>query len=130
MKKLPSFSVILIFVVLMIIGAGVIPLMNIQYTPSIKGSELQVSYSWPGASAKLVEMDVTSTLEGVIASVKGIKSVSSVSRKGNGTITITLKDKNEVNNVRFEVSQLIRQVYKKMPEGRSYPLRSGPSDGA
>ena len=130
MRKIPTFSVILIFVVLMIIGAGMIPLINIQYTPSIKGSELSVSYSYDGASAKLVEMDITSKLEGVIASIKGVKSVSSVSRKGNGRITVELKNKDDIENIRFEISQIIRQVYKKLPDGCSYPSVSGASSGA
>ncbi|MEG1511409.1 MAG: efflux RND transporter permease subunit [Bacteroidales bacterium] len=129
MKKLPAFSVILIFVVLMIIGAGVIPLLNIQYTPSKKGSEVEVNYSWAGASAKLIEMEVTSKLEGLIASVSGIKKISSVSQKSGGSITIELKDKDEVEHVRFEIAQLIRQIYKKLPEGCSYPSLSVAASG-
>lgn len=130
MKKLPSFSVILVFVVLMIIGCGTIPLLNIQYTPNVQGSELSVSYNWPNASAKLVEMDVTSKLEGVIAAVNGVKKVSSISRKGSGSITIELKDKDNLESVRFEVSQLIRQIYKSLPEDCSYPTLGGASAGA
>lgn len=129
MNKIPAFSVILIFVVLMVIGAGVIPLLNIQYTPSLKGSEVSVRYSWNGASAKLVEMEVTSKLEGLIASVNGIKNISSVSRKGGGSITAELKNKDDIEHVRFEIAQLIRQVYKKLPEGCSYPSLTGASSG-
>ncbi|MEG0518060.1 MAG: efflux RND transporter permease subunit, partial [Bacteroidales bacterium] len=130
MKKIPAFSVILIFVVLMIIGAGVIPLLNIQYTPSLKGSEVSVSFSWNGASAKLIEMEVTSKLEGLIASVNGIKKVSSVSRKDMGSITVELKSKDDVEHIRFEIAQLIRQIYKKLPEGCSYPSLSVAATGS
>lgn len=130
MKKIPAFSVILIFVVLMIIGAGMIPLLNIQYTPSLKGSEVSVNYSWSGASAKLIEMEVTSKLEGLIASVNGIKKVSSVSRKDMGSITVELKSKDDVEHIRFEIAQLIRQVYKKLPEGCSYPSLSVSATGS
>lgn len=129
MNKIPSFSVILIFVVLMVIGAGMIPLLNIQYTPSLKGSELSVSYTWSGASAKLIEMEVTSKLEGLIASVNGIKSVSSVSRKDRGTVNVVLKNKDDMEHIRFEIAQLIRQVHKKLPEGCSYPYLSVAASG-
>ncbi len=130
MRKIPAFSVILIFVVLMIVGAGVIPRINIQYVPSQKGSEVTVNYSWNGASAKLIEMEVTSKLEGLIASVSGIKEISSVSRKDRGSITVKLKNKDDMEHIRFEISQLIRQVYKKLPEGCSYPYMSVASTGA
>ena len=51
MKRLPSFSVILVFVVLIVMGAGVVPLLNIQYEPTQKQNSLSVSFSWADASA-------------------------------------------------------------------------------
>lgn len=129
MKRLPAFSVILVFVVLIVIGAGMIPLLNIQYTPSERGSEIRIDYSWSGASAKLMEVEVTSKLEGLIASVSGVKNISSVSRKERGSITVELKDKKNMELVRFEIASLIRQVYPKLPEDVSYPLMSVSSSG-
>ena len=130
MKRVPNFSVILIFVVLTIIGAAVIPLLNIQYQPTEAGRSLSVSYTWNGVSAKLAEMEVTSKLEGLIASVDGVEKISSVSEKGGGSISIILKDADLLDNVRFEISILIRNAYKKFPDGVSYPYISASSQGS
>lgn len=46
--KISSFSVILIFVVLVIVGAGITPLLSIQYTPTYEQKNISISYSWPG----------------------------------------------------------------------------------
>lgn len=129
MKKISPFSTILVFVVLMIIGAAFIPFLSIQYEPASKSSNISVSASWGGASAKLMEMEVTSRLEGLISSIDGIEKLSSVSRKGNCEITVTLKDKKFVKSARFQILSLIRQVYKDLPEGVSYPVISGSASG-
>jgi Cation/multidrug efflux pump len=129
MKNLPSFSVILVFVVLMIIGAAVIPLTNVKYAPSIKNNSINISFNWNGASAKLIELDVTSKIEGLVSNVKGVSGVSSVSKKGWGNVTVKLKKSEDVRNARFEISQIIRHVYNKLPEGCSYPHISGTVSG-
>lgn len=98
-----------------------IPLLSLQYSPSSKEGELSLSYSWEGAPAKLIENEVTSKLEGLVASVSGIKKISSVTRKGYGTIDVVLKDKREIERVRFEIATLLRQTYNKLPDGVSYP---------
>ena len=70
MNRLSAFSVILVFAVLTIVGTGMIPLLNLQYSPTQKEGELSVSYSWYGAPSKLVESEVTSRLEGLIVSCR------------------------------------------------------------
>ena len=42
MRRLPAFSVILVFVVLSIAGAAMIPLLSLQYTPT----EKKTAKSW------------------------------------------------------------------------------------
>ncbi len=129
MKRLPPFSVILVFVVLMIVGMGITPLLNVQYTPSEKRNELTVSFSWNGASAKLIELEVTSKIEGLIASVQGCMNIESVSDKGTGRVTAQFKKGEDMEMVRFEIATLLRQTYKSFPKGVSYPVMSSSAKG-
>ena len=130
MNRLPAFSVILVFAVLTIVGAGMVPLLNLQYSPSQKEGELSVSYSWNGAPAKLVESEVTSRLEGLIVSISGVKSIESTSYKDWGRINVTLKDKREIEQIRFQIATLLRQTYNKLPDGVSYPAISVATGGS
>lgn len=119
--KLSSFSVLIVFILLMIVGACLMPLLNIQLTPSRTLPGLTVSYNWPNASARVVEQEVTSRLEGLFSGMKGIKEVSSVSSKGYGYINLSFKKTVNIDAARFEVSSLIRQAYPDLPMQVSFP---------
>ena len=127
MNRISSFSVILIFVVLTVAGIGVIPLLNIQYRPSEKSSTISVRYSWNGASARVIEGEVTSILEGLISSVSGIKEINSTSRRDGGSITANFNKGTDMDAVRFEIASLIRRIYPKLPEEVTYPTISSAS---
>ena len=77
MRRIPSFSVLLVMAVLSVIGIASLPLLNIQYKPSSASRTITVSFSYPGASPEIVEAEVTSKLEGVISRVEGNTEVSS-----------------------------------------------------
>ncbi|MCG8475785.1 MAG: efflux RND transporter permease subunit [Cytophagales bacterium] len=119
--KLSSFSIILIFICLSIMGAGLIPKLTVQLKPSRSTSGLSVSYSWRGASPKVLEQQVTSKLEGAFNRIRGVRSISSTSRKGSGSIWIGFKKNTNMDAVRFELSSLIRRIYPELPKGVSYP---------
>ena len=127
-SRIPSYSVILIMIVMVVIGAGIMPLLNIQYTPSSKQNSLSVNFRWNGASARVIETEVTSKIEGVLAAVKGVDHVSSVSYREGGRVIVSFKKNVNVDVLRFEIASLMRQIYPKLPEGVSYPsLSSAPS---
>lgn len=122
MKKKPSsFTILTIFICLSIIGASLIPLLSVQLTPTRSNKSLNVYYGWLDTSAKVIEQEVTSKLEGVFNTVRGIKSISSTSRKGSGSISMDFKKNVDMDIIRFEVANLIRQSYSELPEGVSYP---------
>lgn len=118
LERIPSFSLILIMVVLMVVGAALIPMLRVTYHPSLaQGKRLTVSYSWPGASQRVIEQEITSRIEGLVSSVAGVEKTSSISSLGNGSVTIELKENANVSAVRFEISSLLKQVAGKLPEG-------------
>lgn len=129
MKKISSFSVILIMIVLMIIGAAMIPLLNIQYSPTSTQQQLSINYSWSGASARVIEQEVTSKIEGVLAPISGVQKMNSESYKDGGSITLIFKDDANMDAIRFEVSSKIRQVYNSLPKGVRYPSLSTSTSG-
>jgi len=124
-----SFSVLIIFVLLMIVGISVLPLLNVQLTPSRSLPGLSVSYRWADASARVIEQEVTSKLEGLFSGVKGIREVSSVSSKGYGRINLSFKKTVNLDAARFEVASLIRQTYNTLPEQVSFPELSMSASG-
>ena len=129
-KNQPSaFSVIIIFVMFIVVGVSLLPLLNIQLIPTRTLPQTNVSVYWYNASAKVVEQEVTSKLEGVFSQVKGVKRIISVSEQGSGRITIEFKKGTNLDAVRFELATIIRQTYSLLPEGVSYPSISVNTSG-
>lgn len=132
LDSIPSFSLILVMVILMIMGVAVIPLVKISYMPSegVKTQNLTISFSWSGASARVIEQEVTSKIEGLVSSVSGVESVSSKSSLGGGSISVAVKKDANLSAVRFEISSLLKQVAPKLPQGVGYPYLSESTGGA
>ncbi len=126
LDRIPPFSLLLTLVILMVIGAALIPLVDVGSSPRPRqGKTLTISYGWRNASPKVVEQEVTSKIEGLVSAVKGVAEVSSVSNFGSGRVTVVLKKEADVSAVKFEISSLLKQVRKKLPEDVSYPTLSG-----
>lgn len=120
------FTILLTLVILMVIGCALIPHIDVADSPRpLQGKTLDVWYSWYGASAKVVEQNVTSRIEGMVSAVPGVEKVKSWSYFGSGRVNIELKKNADVSAVKFEIASLLRQVYKQLPEGVSYPELSG-----
>lgn len=126
LDRVSSFSLLLTMIILMIIGAALIPLVDVGSSPKPRqGKTLTISYGWRNASPKVVEQEVTSKIEGLVSAVKGVAEVSSESYFGSGRVTVVLKKEADVSAVKFEISSLLKQVRKKLPEEVSYPELTG-----
>ncbi len=121
LRNLSSFTLIVIFVCLSLIGGVLVPLLPVKLAPSRTLPGLTVSFSMPGNSSRVIEAEVTSKLEAMMARVKGIRKVNSTSDNGRGSITLELDKHADIDATRFEVSTLIRQTWPQLPEGVSYP---------
>jgi multidrug efflux pump subunit AcrB len=106
------------------VGISLIPSLNLRLKPNRASQVLTVDFRWKNTSAKIIEQEVTSKLEGLFNSLKGVQEISSRSRKGSGSIRIQLKENTDADLTRFEVLNLIRQNYQKLPKGISYPRLS------
>lgn len=119
-----AFTLIVAFVCLSLIGAVLIPLLPVKLVPSRTLPALTVSYSMPGNASRVIESEVTSRLESMLARINGIRHISSVSDNGSGSITLELDKYADMDVVRFEASTIIRQTWAQLPDGVSYPVIS------
>ena len=124
--RISRFTLLLTLAILMVVGCALIPKVDVADKPRPQqGKTLEVWYSWNGASAKVIEQNVTSRIEGLVSAVRGVESVKSVSYFGSGRVTIELKKNADVSATKFEIASLLRQVRKQLPQGVSYPELSG-----
>lgn len=119
-KTFSPFSIIVVFLALMIIGAAFIPLLDVRFKPSRDLPQLSVQFSWPNASPEVIEEE-TSKIEGVLGKINQVKSVESTSSVGYGSVTLNFDKTADLNKKRYEVSTLIRQLRSNLPNEMSYP---------
>ena len=120
--KVSSFTLIVAFLCIALAGIAFIPMLPIKLSPSRTLPKLSVSFQMPGISARVVEMEVTSKLEAMLARIKGIKSISSTSGNGWGNIQLDLDKHTNVDAARFEASTLVRQSWPQLPDGLTCPI--------
>lgn len=120
-KKASSFSVIVLFLCLTLIGAILIPLLTVRFNQLHYTPSLIVSFNLPNSSARVVEMEVTSKLEGLLARMKGVSDISSCSYNGGGSIRIDLDKHADIDALRLEASAIVRQAWNDFPPNTTYP---------
>ena len=116
-----SYQILLIFLILAFVGVALVPQLSVQLNPSKSSGSLVVSFALPNASPEVLEQQVTAKLEAAFSTLQGIKKLSSNSSYTSGYITIELEKDTDLDQVRFEVAMLIRQLYPKLPKDVSYP---------
>jgi multidrug efflux pump subunit AcrB len=119
-----TFTVNIIFVMLIIVGAAMIPLLSLQLNPTRYIPSLTISWSWSEAPVRVVEQEVTTVLEGVLTTVTGVKKISSTTYNEGGSINVEFDKNIDLRARRFEVASLLRESRKRLPERVSYPVIS------
>src|SRR5450759_3943203 len=121
---LSSFTVNILFVMLIIVGAAVIPLLSLQLNPTRYLPSLTISCNWPETPVRVVEQEVTTVLEGVLSTVTGVKKISSSTSNASGRITVEFDKDVDLRAKRFEVASLLRESRKRLPDRVSFPVIS------
>jgi multidrug efflux pump subunit AcrB len=119
-----TFTVNIIFVMLIIVGAAMIPLLSLQLNPTRYLPSITISWVWPEAPVRVVEQEVTTTLEGVLTTVTGVNKISSSTFNEGGNITVEFDKNVDLRAKRFEIASLLRESGKRLPERVSYPVIS------
>ncbi len=118
---LSTFTVNILFVMLIIVGAAMIPLLSLQLNPTRYLPSLTISWNWPEAPVRVVEQEVTTVLEGMLTTVAGVQKISSSSYDDGGNITVEFDRNTDLRAKRFEVASLLRQSRGRLPGRVSYP---------
>src|SRR5712675_956106 len=113
--KRPVLAVVMSLVILLFGGIGY-TFLGVREYPSIDPPVINVRTTYPGASADVIESQITEPLEKVINGIQGIRSISSSSNQGSSNITVEFNLSNDLevaaNDVRDKVSQAVRTLPK------------------
>jgi multidrug efflux pump len=115
-KQLVYFFVAMIF----IMGIFSYQRLGRMEDPDFVIRQMIVSVSWPGASARQVEEQVTDKIEKKLQDTPGIDYLKSYSQPGKAVIYVTLKDTVNEKDVRptwLEVRNMVNDIKSTLPQG-------------
>ncbi|WP_232035711.1 efflux RND transporter permease subunit [Methylomusa anaerophila] len=87
--------------------------------------QMIVSVSWPGATARQVEEQVTDKIEKKLQDTPGLDYIKSYSRPGQSLIYVTLKESIPAKDVRptwLEVRNMVNDIKGTLPDGVAGPF--------
>jgi multidrug efflux pump subunit AcrB len=117
-----SYQWLVVFAMLSLLGAALLPGLPLQLAPSAGGQTLTVSFRWAGASPEALERQITAPIEGALSTLTGVRQVRSRSNYQSGQVVLDLDPAADADALRFEVASVLRQVHARLPREASYPL--------
>lgn len=107
----PVFAGVLSFVIVLLGGLSATRLGVREY-PAVDPPVISISTSYPGASANVIESQITEPIESVINAVSGIKNLTSSSREGSSQIRVEFGLDTDLeaaaNDVRDQLGRAVR----------------------
>lgn len=117
----PAFTIVITLVMVIV---GIMGYMNlpVRWIPNVSVPQISIQTSYPGASARLVESDVTKVLEGSLSGINGIEMLTSRSRQGSSQISITFKLGRNMDVAVEDIRSSIERVRGGLPKDADNPL--------
>ncbi|MER9686095.1 efflux RND transporter permease subunit [Mesorhizobium sp. M0139] len=95
--------------------------VEIRELPDVDRAVVTVSTAFEGAAAETVDRELTDTIEGAVARVSGVKSISSTSSFGQSRVTIEFNDGVDLNVAASDVRDAVGRVANMIPDTADPP---------
>jgi multidrug efflux pump len=119
----PVFATVL-SLVLVLIGLMSYSRLTIREYPNIDEPQVSVSTGYSGASAEIIESQVTQVLEGSLAGIEGVDTIESSSRAESSRITIRFRAGVNIDAATSDVRDRVSRVRRALPDEISEPVIS------
>jgi len=119
----PVFATVL-SLVLLLVGVVSYGRLTVREYPNIDEPVVSVSTTYPGASATIVESQVTQVLEGSVAGIEGIDTIESSSRPESSRITVRFNLGLDIAAAASDVRDRVSRVRRQLPDEITEPVIS------
>ena len=121
--KRPVFATV-ISMVLVVFGVFAFDRLAIREYPDIDAPKVSVITLYKGASAQIVETQVTQLIESAIAGIEGIRQVTSKSREERSQVDIEFTLRRNVDDAANDVRDKVSAIIGKLPIDVQTPIVS------
>jgi HAE1 family hydrophobic/amphiphilic exporter-1 len=113
-----------IFVTLILFGFISYRTLNYNLLPKFEANVISVSTVYPGASSDEVQSSVTKPIEEAVSAIEGVDIISSASREGVSSVTVTLKAGFSSITAQNDAERKINQIKATLPDEAEDPVVS------
>ena len=117
----PVFATVLSLLILLI-GAVSFDRLTVREYPKIDEPVVTVSVRYPGASAEVIESQVTKPLEDSIAGIDAVDVLTSISRADQAQITVRFRLEKDADAAAAEVRDRTSRVRNRLPQAIEEPV--------
>ena len=117
----PVFATVLSLLIVLI-GAVSFNRLTVREYPKIDEPVVTVSVSYAGASAEVIESQVTKPLEDSIAGIDGVDVITSISRADQGQISVRFRLEKDADSAAAEVRDRTSRVRNRLPQAIDEPV--------
>ena len=113
-RPVATWMRILIFVLL---GGIAFFRLPIELLPNVSPPTLYVVTVWPGVSPEDLETQITKPVEDAVATVQGLRNVSSKTSEGMSTVTVEFQPGYDLGQGALDVLQVVQKAQSQFPKG-------------
>src|SRR3954470_7626200 len=117
----PVFATVLSLLVVLV-GAVSFNRLSVREYPKIDEPVVTVSVKYPGASAEVIETQVTKPLEDSIAGIDAVDVITSISRAEQGQISVRFRLEKDADAAAAEVRDRTSRVRNRLPQQIEEPV--------
>ncbi|MFT3757574.1 efflux RND transporter permease subunit [Thauera sp.] len=117
----PVFATVLSLLVLLV-GLMSYSRLTVREYPNIDEPVVTVDTTYRGASAAIVESQVTKPLEDSLAGIEGVDVLSSISRQERSQITVRFRVERNADSAAADVRDRVSRVRRRLPDDVDEPV--------
>ncbi|SHO51106.1 efflux RND transporter permease subunit [Desulfopila aestuarii] len=118
--KRPVFASVL-SILLVVFGLVSFSRLPLREYPDIDPPVVTVETDYPGASANVVETQITQLIEERIAGVEGIRSIESASTDGRSTVTVEFSTERDIDGATNDIRDRVSAIFDDLPDEADPP---------
>ena len=109
-------------IVVVLVGLVAYTRLPVRLIPNVDTPVVTVSTGYPGASAQVIESQVTQPIEDALSGVEGIEYISSVSREQSSQVSIRFRLDRDPDGAASDVRDRVGQARDVLPEEANEPI--------
>ncbi|SIO32280.1 AcrB/AcrD/AcrF family protein [Rhodovulum sp. ES.010] len=107
--------------VIVILGIAGLTRMPVRELPNVDTVQVTVSVTYTGASPEVVDSEVTTVMEGAIATVPGIERISSEAELGSSRTVVTFRAGRDIDDAAADIRAAMQAAVPTCPRRRTRP---------